>query len=136
MKTLLKEAVGYAAASACALVVDFAILWALVYFLSLEYLVAATISFLSGSIVAYGLSANFAFRHHRLHNRDVELVGFVVIGTLGLAVNAAVIFVSVNYFGLHYLEGKLVATGFTFACNFFARRQILFAPRREALRDR
>jgi putative flippase GtrA len=126
MRVLLKEAFGYAVASGCALVVDMTILWTLVQVLSWDYMVAAATSFLAGAVVAYVLSVNLAFKQHRLSDRRAEFVSFVAIGTVGLAVNGAVIYVMVRYFGLHYLIAKCVAAGFTFLCNFIARRQILF----------
>jgi putative flippase GtrA len=126
MKILFREAFGYAAASGCALIVDMTILWMLVHFLSWNYLAAATTSFLAGAVVAYELSVKLAFKQHRLQDRRAELVSFVAIGATGLAVNAAVIFVMVRYLGLYYLIAKCVAAGFTFMCNFIARRQILF----------
>jgi putative flippase GtrA len=126
MNRLIKEAIGYGAASACALGVDFAVLWTLVHFFSWGYLTAATASFLVGAIVAYLLSVKIAFKEHRLQNRRAEFAGFVAIGTLGIAVNAGVISIAVRYFGLHYLLAKGIAAGFTFTCNFVARRQLLF----------
>jgi putative flippase GtrA len=126
MKTLAKEAIGYAAASGCALVVDMTILWSLVHFLSWEYMLAAATSFLAGAVVAYELSVKLAFTQHRLQDRRAELVSFIAIGTLGLGVNVAVIFIVVHYVGLHYLIAKAIAAGFTFLCNFVARRQLLF----------
>jgi putative flippase GtrA len=125
----LKELLGYCAASACALAVDVVVLWTLVHFLSWGYLAAATTSFLVGAVVAYRLSTAIAFRQHRLANRKTELAGFVAIGGVGLLVNAAVIFAGVNVLGLHYLVAKCGAAGFTFTCNFIARRQILFVRR-------
>lgn len=126
MKAMFRETLGYAIASGCALVVDMAILWALVRFLSWNYLAAATTSFLAGAVVAYEISIRLAFRQHRLKDRRAELATFVAIGMVGLVVNAAVMYVAVKYFGLHYLIAKCVAAAFTFMCNFIARRQILF----------
>jgi putative flippase GtrA len=126
MNTLAKEAVGYAAASACALLVDMTTLWILVHFLDWGYMVASATSFLGGAVVAYELSIRLAFKHHRLESRSKEFATFVAIGVVGLAVNAAVIFVLVRYAGLHYLIAKSVAAGCTFSCNFVARRQMLF----------
>jgi putative flippase GtrA len=125
----LKELLGYGAASACAFVVDAAILWALVHFLSWGYLPAATTSFLVGAVVAYQLSTMIAFKQHRLTSRKAEFASFVAIGGIGLLVNGAVMFIGVNLLGLHYLIAKCVAAGFTFTCNFIARRQILFVRR-------
>jgi putative flippase GtrA len=126
MKRLIREAIGYGAASACALSVDIAVLWGLVHFFSWGYLAAATASFLAGAMIAYWLSVKFAFKEHRMENQRTEFVGFVGIGTLGIAVNAGVMSIAVRHFGLHYLIAKGIAAGFTFTCNFVARRQILF----------
>jgi putative flippase GtrA len=106
--------------------VDVGLLWIFVHFLSWEYLAAAAISYLSGASVAYVLSVKLAFRQHRLTDRRAEFVSFVAIGTVGLAVNWAVIYVGVEVVGLHYLAAKCIAAGCTFSCNFFARRQLLF----------
>jgi putative flippase GtrA len=135
MKILLKEAFGYAAASGCALLIDIAVLWGLVHFLSVGYLTAATISFLAGAVVAYQLSVKIAFKRHRLRIRELEFIYFVAIGGIGLVVNAIVIFFAVAYLGLHYLAAKCLAAGFTFSCNFILRRQILFSERRPGCRQ-
>jgi putative flippase GtrA len=129
MNTLLREAVGYGAASLCALAVDMAILWTLVHFFSWDYLAAATASFLAGAVVAYLLSVKIAFKEHRLRDRRTEFASFVGIGTIGIAVNAGIMSIAVRYFGLHYIIAKCVAAGFTFTCNFVARRQMLFVRR-------
>jgi putative flippase GtrA len=126
VKLIAKEAIGYGAASAGALIVDISILWILVRFFSWPFLPAATASFLAGATVAYALSLKLAFKQHRLRDRRAEFVSFVAIGTAGLAINAAVISIGVRYLGLHYLLAKCVAAGFTFSCNFVARRQLLF----------
>ncbi len=129
MKSIFKEAFGYAAASGCALIVDMSILWALVHFLSFGPVASATISFLAGSIVAYVLSVKIAFTQHKYYDRRAEFAGFVALGAAGLTINAAVIFVAINYLGLHYMIAKGVASGFTFTCNFISRRQLLFVHR-------
>jgi len=129
MNIFLQEALGYGAASLCALMVDVSILWILVHYFSWEYLTAATTSFLTGGAVAYFLSVKLAFKQHRLRDRRAEFASFVAIGTVGLAINAGVISIAVQYFGLHYIIAKCVAAGFTFTCNFLARRQILFVRR-------
>jgi putative flippase GtrA len=126
----LKEAVGYAAASGCALVFDMTILWSLVHFFSWNYLVAATISFLVGTFVTYALSIRLVFKQRRLKDPRAEFASFAAIGTASLAVNAGVIFLAVRYLGLYYLAAKCVAAGFTLVCNFITRRQLLFVQDR------
>ncbi len=129
MIRLLREGLGYAAASGCALLVDMAILALLVQWLDWWYLAAATASFLAGMAVAYVMSVRLVFRHRRLENRRAEFLSFLAIGMMGLAVNAAVMYVSVSLFAVYYLAAKCIAAGFTFVFNFFARRHFLFAER-------
>jgi putative flippase GtrA len=126
MKGLTLELAGYAAASLCALAVDMTLLWTLVQYLSVGYVLAATLSFLAGASVAYTLSVRLAFKEHRLNNRRAEFLSFVALGTLGLAINVAIVAISVKYMGLNYLIAKCVAAGCTFMCNFAVRRQLLF----------
>jgi putative flippase GtrA len=129
MKLVLREAIGYLTASAIALVADMSILAILVQFFHWRTLTAATTSFLAGACVAYALSVRFVFKQHRLRNRRAEFAGFVAIGAIGVIVNAAVMYVAADVFGLHYLLAKCISAGFTFTCNFIARRQILFVQR-------
>ena len=126
MKTLFTEAFGYAAASACALLADMAILFVLVHYLSWWYLAAATASFTAGVLVAYSLSVRIVFKQRRLRNRPVEFAAFAAIGGAGLVLNALVMVIGVRVLGLHYMVAKCIAAGFTFLGNFISRRQLLF----------
>jgi putative flippase GtrA len=130
MRIVVQEAFRYAAASACALVVDMTILWILVHYFSWRYLGAATLSFLVGLLVGYALSVTLVFKHRRLTNKRLEFASFAAIGTVGVAINAAAMSLGVKYFGLHYLIAKCGAAGSTFSWNFLARRHYLFVQRR------
>jgi putative flippase GtrA len=134
MNRLIREAFGYLGASACALGADVVILWSLVHFVSCGYLTAATVSFLAGAGVAYLFSVKFVFKERRLQDQRTEFAGFVAIGILGVGINAGIMTIAIRYIGLHYLLAKGISAGFTFAFNFVARRQILFA-RRSTARD-
>jgi len=129
MKTVIREAVGYGAASVCALAVDMAILTLLVHYGGWGYLAAATVSFTAGLVVAYAISVKFVFKHRRLDDSRAEFASFAALGTLGLCVNALIMSAAVRIGGLHYLLAKCIAAGFTFVCNFIARRQLLFVQR-------
>ena len=126
MKALLREAVGYGAVSAVSLGADMTILAILVHYFHWENVPAAITSFLAGACLAYALSVRFVFSQHRLRNRRAEFASFVALGSIGLAVNAAVIHIGADRLGLPVLVAKSIAAGFSFCCNFVVRRQILF----------
>jgi putative flippase GtrA len=130
MNVMIKEALGYTAVSVFALLIDIAILYALVHFFSWWYLAAATASFLFGLAVGYSLCVAFVFKFRRLKDRRIEFLSFAAIGAVGLLINTLVMGFTVRYLGMHYLIAKCAAAGFTFAWNFLARRTLLFAEAR------
>ena len=130
MKTVVQEAIGYAAVSACALIIDITVLFILVHYLSWWYVAASTASFLVGLLVGYVLSVALVFKYRRLEDPRFEFASFAGIGVVGVVINAAVISFGVKTLGLHYLIAKCGAAGFTFIWNFVARRQFLFVQRR------
>jgi putative flippase GtrA len=124
------ELLRYGGVSGVALVVDFALL-TLLTVLGIHYLVAATISFLIGGVVAYFLSVRFVFAHHRMRIRSFEAMAFVGLGLAGLAVNTVVIALVVGKMHATVLVGKAAAACCTFGVNFLLRKLILFSPRPE-----
>jgi putative flippase GtrA len=129
MNTVVREAFRYFLVSGFAFLLDIGVLWILVQYFSWWYLAAATVSFLSGIVLGYVLSIRMVFSYRRLKDQRIEFLSFAAIGGVGLAINAAVMFVAVKYFGIYYLLAKFVAAGFTFMFNFFVRRQMLFVHR-------
>jgi putative flippase GtrA len=126
MNNLINEAAKYAAASAIALLADAGLLLALTRYAGWHYLIAAAVSFMVGATIAYALSVKFVFSAHRLHNRELEFAGFVLIGLAGLAINMLVMFVAHGKLGIELVLAKGLAAGCTFLANFALRRQLLF----------
>lgn len=130
LRKLSFELFGYAVASVVALGVDMGLLKALVSVAGWHYLVAATVSFVVGAIVAYILSVRLAFNTRRVTNRAIEFLYFASLGVVGLGVNAAAISVGVGLVGLALMHAKLVAAVCTFVTNFSLRRVFLFSSRK------
>jgi putative flippase GtrA len=128
MSRIIREATGYAGASALALGVDFLLLSLQVSILHFPYLAAAAISFTVGTIVVYWASIHHIFSHRRLADWRHEFAIFAVLGFAGLVVNLVAMYGFVDGLGLHYLLAKVGASGFTFVTNFLLRRQLLFTP--------
>jgi putative flippase GtrA len=126
---VLREFGGYGLASLAGLGTDMALLDLLVSAAHVHYLVAASISFICGGAVVYLLSIAWVFRFRRIDSRTAEFSYFVALGAVGLLVNGAVMYVGVTALQLHFMLGKLLAAGCTFATNFLLRRYFLFSER-------
>ena len=129
MTRLLRESAIYTAGAATAFATDFGLLWILVEKVGLHYLVAATISFLAGTVVIYWVSVRHAFAFRRVADRRAEFSYFALIGALGILLNLGLMFILVEWLDLHYLAAKVCSAAISFVVNFGLRRWWLFSER-------
>ena len=127
-RTIIFEFVRYGVISAIALAIDFSCLFVLSKYI--HYLVAASISFLLGGVLAYYLSVKYVFKHHRFGKPTAEMICFLVIGIVGLVINGLVIGVLVQRWSVSLMLAKTFAAGCTFLTNFTLRKSLLFAGRK------
>ncbi len=123
---LFREGWRYFLASAAALALDFALLVVLTRFAGVHYLVSAAVGFCAGTVLTYVVSITWVFRHRSVKDRRLELLGFVLIGLVGLALNEVLMITFVEWFGLTYVIAKIPTAGVGFVCNFAMRRFFLF----------
>jgi putative flippase GtrA len=121
-----REFLVYSSGALAAFCVDLAVLTLLVEFTAIHYLVAATTAFVLGTAVVYWVSVRHAFVFRRVKNSSGEFSLFVAIGIGGVVLNAAVIYIAVEVFELHYLIGKLASASVTFMSNYGLRKVLLF----------
>lgn len=126
MKHLLRESAIYTLGAAGGFSTDIGLLWVLVEKVGLHYLVAATLSFLAGTVVVYWVSVRHAFRFRRIEDRRTEFGYFMSIGAVGIVLNLLLMFALVDWLDLHYLLAKVGAAAITFVTNFGMRRWLLF----------
>ena len=127
---LIRDAIGYGAASALALAVDWSTLSVLVRVFDVNYLVAGAAGFSAGLVVAFVLSVAFVFKGRARYSARVEFAGFLVTGLIGLALNQALLAFFTGRLGVPADIAKAPTVGFVFAFNFLSRRLFLFAPSR------
>ena len=128
MTNLNGEVARYSAGAAVAFVADLATLSVFVEALNVHYLAAATVGFMTGTLVLYWISVRHVFRYRRLKDEREELAVFAAIGALGVLVNLGCMYVAVEVINLHYLAGKIGSAAVTFVTNFGLRRMMLFTP--------
>ena len=78
---------------------------------------ASTTGFTLSAALNYSLNRRYTFRSSRAHRQ--ALPRFAITALLGLALNAAFIWVGHDLLGLHYLLAQMIATLLTLAFNFF-----------------
>lgn len=123
-----REFLLYVGASVCALGADIALLATLVEFGHVHYLLAASASFLTGTVVSYLLCTSLVFRFRRITRAAPEFGAFLTIGVVGLGLNMAVMTTGVELLNMHFLLAKIGAAGVTFLANFLLRKLLLFTP--------
>lgn len=112
--------------SALSFIFDFGLLYVLTDMAHMYYLASATISYGTGMLVSYELSVKWAFGRRSLRNKTAEFLIFVIIGIVGMGLNALVLWVWTGMFGLHYLLGRLVSAVIGYIWKFVARKIALF----------
>jgi len=131
----LIEIFRYGMVSACAFAVDTGLLALLHFRFGMHYLVAATLSFIVGGVVAYLLSIRFVFVHRRIDSQAVEGPLFVALGLVGLGINALVMWLLVSKASAPVLLAKVGAACMTFGVNYLLRKLLLFSPAANASRS-
>lgn len=112
--------------SVVALFFDFGLLIVFKQVFGINYLVAATMSFLVGVVVNYALSVLWVFANHKLSSRHAEMFLFLLINIIGLGLNLAIIAILVERFSVDYRIGKVVSTVVVFFWNFIIRKKLLY----------
>lgn len=116
----------YGFVSTAALVVDFGGLVALTQYGHLNYLIAASISFIAGLLVNYALSTFWVFHSSKLTNRWHEFAIFSLIGLVGLGLTDLILWVLTSKLGLFYVLSKAIATMVVYFWNFGVRKKMIF----------
>lgn len=120
-----KQALKYFFVGGGCTILDFAILFILTHFFSLNYLISSIISFMSGTVLNYALCTIWIFRIRVIQKRFHEFLYYMIITGIGLGINTLLIWSFTEFIGLYYLISKLFATFVTYWWNFFARKHFL-----------
>lgn len=126
------EITRYLCAGGLAFIVDFLSL-AILAFIGIHYVLAASIAFLLGSWVNYQLSINWVFSYRALQSTKAEIRTFFLIGIMSLGIGMTLIVVMVEHMKWNLLFSKIVATTVTLLLNFLCRKLFLFTPSRPNL---
>lgn len=116
----------YGIVGGISLVGDAGTLYALTEFAGVQYLVSACAGFCVGILINYFLSIAWVFTSKGAHaSRGGEFLGWVIIGLIGLGLNALIMWFFTELLSVYYLGSKLISTVIVFIWNFAARRFLI-----------
>ena len=121
---LNKKFVRFCVSGGIATLADVGLLYILTEFVGVWYLLSAGLSFILGTIIHYFICSQWVFKV--VKQSAGQYLIFVLIQTVGLAINLAVIYILVEYFSVWYILAKLVAVFVGLIWNFFANLKITF----------
>lgn len=124
---LQREFFRYLIVGGIAFIVDAGVLFLLVSQFGMNYLLAAMLSFLTGTVTNYLISISWVFRYRAIQTESLEFGIFLLTGVLGLVISLGVMDILTGHFGLHYMLAKVVATLTALAFNYLSRKWVLFS---------
>ena len=122
---LLIQILKFIVVGGIATIIDFAVLYLLKEFIGLNEILANTISFTVSVIYNYIASIKWVFDVDKDKNEKQQFIIFIVFSIIGLLINNLILWICIDKFNIHYLIGKVFATGIVMIFNFITRKKFL-----------
>lgn len=121
----MQQIMRFAVTGGLAFVIDFGLLLLLTELVGLDYLISATISFVVSVWVNYVLSMMWVFTPSKKQKSLVRIIMFFVLSTMGLFINNAIMWFTVEILAISYIIGKLIATFIVMVFNYITRKMLI-----------
>ncbi len=125
MSQTVTQAAKYLVVGGTCTIIDIGLLYILTEYVGLYYLLAAALSFTTGVTLNYFLCTGWIFEKSKIKNKGVEIALYFIISIIGLLINIIVIWLLTNFFILHFMLSKIMATALTLIWNFCSRKYML-----------
>lgn len=130
VKKLFEQIVKFGIVGAIAFVIDFAVLFILVEYFSMDSIAAATISFIVSVIFNYLASMKYVFVGRTDQSKKMQFIIFVVLSAIGLLINDGIMHLANLILAgiipdFYYMISKVFATGVVMVWNFISRKIFL-----------
>lgn len=122
---LFLQIIRFSIVGGVATLIDFGVLYLLKEFVGFPPLLANTFSFTISVIYNYIASIKWVFKVDKQKNSTVQFILFAFFSVIGLLINNAIMWLSINKLHIHYLLGKVLATIVVMVFNFITRKKFL-----------
>ena len=124
-RKLLIQIFKFAIVGGVATIIDFVFLYLFREFCHFPLLVSNTLSFCISVIYNYIASVRWVFDVNKEKDAKKQFVIFIVFSVLGLLLNNAIMWITVDSLSIYYLLAKVVATVIVMIFNFVTRKMFL-----------
>jgi len=128
LKSLLSKFIQYFFAGLFCAFVNWGVFYFLYDKLEIFYLLAATLSFLTGAIVNF-LLCKIIFKSKEGRKKTTEFIMVLLAGAMGLGIDLATTAFCVEILGFHKMASKIAGTGVAFIFNYASRQFFIFSHR-------
>ena len=126
MRTLFWQFFRFGIVGVLATLIDFLCLYLFVDGFGWSYLLGAALSFTLSTVFNYLASMRFVFQSRFTSaERQKELLLFVGLSLVGLALNQLLLWILVSFWQVYYLLAKVFVTAVVFLWNFISRKVFL-----------
>ena len=128
LKSLLSKFIQYFFAGLFCAFVNWGVFYFLYDKLEIFYLLAATLSFLTGAIVNF-LLCKIIFKSKEGRKKTTEFIMVLLAGAMGLGIDLATTAFCVEILGFHKMASKIAGTGVAFIFNYASKQFYVFSHR-------
>ena len=108
-----------------ATVIDFVFLYIFREFCHFPVLVSNTLSFCISVIYNYIASVKWVFDVNKEKDAKKQFIIFIVFSVIGLLLNNAIMWLTVDFLSIYYMLAKIIATVIVMVFNFVTRKIFL-----------
>lgn len=132
MKHLIRryaKVIRFLIAGGSAAVVNLGVLYVLTEELMMWYVLASVYAFIAAFFVSFMLQKYWTFKEHT--HALVKRQMLMYLGTAGvnILIGTALLYIFVEYLGLHYLFGQVISQGLIAFLSYFVYQHVIFKQR-------
>ena len=124
-RKLLIQILKFAIVGGIATIIDFVFLYIFREFCHFPVLVSNTLSFCISVIYNYVASVKWVFDVNKEKDAKKQFVIFIVFSVIGLLLNNAIMWITVDFLSIYYMLAKIIATVIVMVFNFITRKIFL-----------
>jgi len=119
----------YLVSGGTAFLVNISLLALFVEAFHLWYLIATSLAFMLAFFVSFTMQKFLTFREHSTDRVHRQMGAYLLIALCNLCANGGLMYIAVEFVGIHYLVAQVIVTAAIAAYSFFLYKYLIFERR-------